>query len=230
MTFHRENIWHAKNPIDNTTSRSETRTVSKQWGLKKVYEPKCRSLLVLKKQRLKYIYKPKHGRPISGIKIRILITLRSYGIPVTEYPLYNIRSKNLLVIRKSSLVDYPTSGRNDCTRGNSAKHYRWVKKTLDIVASSINYTYDVNKMKNSILKIPWFHTSASNFSQNGQDTIGDIPEHKLATTDSFYIFGGIFPTHPYPAIPTKYNTKETASKGNIYGPFNIPKGGGLGGG
>ena len=33
-----------------------------------------------------------------------------------------------------------------------------------------------------------------------------------------------------PEIPTKHNIKETASKGNIWGPFYIPKGGGLGGG
>ena len=58
----------------------------------------------------------------------------------------------------------------------------------------------------------------------------DIAERKLATTNSFRVFGGSFFAHPSPDIPTKHNIKETASKGNIWGPFFIPKGGRLGGG
>ena len=52
--------------------------------------------------------------------------------------------------------------------------------------------------------------------------MGDISEQKLATTDSFQIFGGIFFAHPFPEILTKHNIKETTSKGNIWGPFYIP--------
>ena len=33
-------------------------------------------------------------------------------------------------------------------------NYSWVEKNLDIVSSSIIYTYDVNKTQNSILMIP----------------------------------------------------------------------------
>ena len=35
--------------------------------------------------------------------------------------------------------------------------YRWVGKTLDIVASSMFYTCDIDKTWNNILKIPWYH-------------------------------------------------------------------------
>ena len=54
--------------------------------------------------------------------------------------------------------------------------------------------------------------------------MGEISEQKLAMTDSFRIFGGIVVAHFLPAILTKHNTKETASKENIWGPFYIPKG------
>ena len=60
--------------------------------------------------------------------------------------------------------------------------------------------------------------------------MGDISEQKLATTDSFCIFGGSFFAHPSPKITTKHNIKEAASKGNIWGPVYIPKGEGLDGG
>ena len=89
---------------------------------------------------------------------------------------------------------------------------------MDIVASSIKFTYDVNKMQNSILNIPWFHTPASHFSRNGNDTMGEITEQKLATAKPFPIFGGIFFAHPSPVILTKHNIKETSSwgyKGNM---------------
>ena len=45
--------------------------------------------------------------------------------------------------------------------------------------------YDVNKMQNSILKITWFHTPVSHFSQNIHNTMGDISQQKLAMKDSF---------------------------------------------
>ena len=60
--------------------------------------------------------------------------------------------------------------------------------------------------------------------------MGNISEKKLAIMDSLLIFGGSFFAHPSPEIMTKYNIKETSSKGNIWGPFYIPRGEGLGGG
>ena len=59
--------------------------------------------------------------------------------------------------------------------------------------------------------------------------MGKIDEQKLVTADSFRVFGGIFYAHPSPNILNKHNIKETASKGNIWGPFYIPKGEGSGG-
>ena len=53
--------------------------------------------------------------------------------------------------------------------------------------------------------------------------MGDIAEKKLAMKDSFPSFGGIF-CHFLPEILNKHNIKETACKGNIWGPFYIPKG------
>ena len=61
-------------------------------------------------------------------------------------------------------------------------------------------------------------------------TMGKISEQKLAMTNSFRIFGGSFSAHSSTDIWTKHNIKETVSKGNIWGPFYIPKAGGLGGG
>ena len=60
--------------------------------------------------------------------------------------------------------------------------------------------------------------------------MGDISKQKLAATDSFHIFGGSVFAHSLPKILTKHNIKETSSKGNIWGPFNIPKGESLDGG
>ena len=60
--------------------------------------------------------------------------------------------------------------------------------------------------------------------------MSDISKQKLAATDSFRIFGGSVFTSSLPEILTKQNSKETTSKGNIWGPFNIPKGEGSGGG
>ena len=101
---------------------------------------------------------------------------------------------------------------------------------MDIVPSSIFYTYEVNKKDNSILQVPWFHTPASNFSWHRYDTIGDIYEQKLATKYSFPIFGCIVFAHTLTEIPTKHHIKETSSKGNIWGPFYTPKGEVSGGG
>ena len=50
---------------------------------------------------------------------------------------------------------------------------------MDIIASSILSPYDVDKTLNSILKIPSFHTLASQFSRNGHDTMGEIAQQKL---------------------------------------------------
>ena len=60
--------------------------------------------------------------------------------------------------------------------------------------------------------------------------MGDIAKQKLATAEWFCIFGGSFFAHPLPEIPTKHNIKETASMGNIWGPFYMYKGDGSGGG
>ena len=99
---------------------------------------------------------------------------------------------------------------------------------MDIVASGVNYMIDVDKTQNIILNIPWFHTPASHFSTTWhrgkywQETNGDnaiIPHLWL------YFFA-----HPSPEIITIRNTKETASKGNIWGPFYMSKGEGWCGG
>ena len=89
--------------------------------------------------------------------------------------------------------------------------YSWVGKTLDIVASGILSTYDIDKTQNSTLNIPWFHTPAFNLSWNGHATMGNISEWKLARTKILRIFGGSFVAHPWPNILTKHNIKETAS-------------------
>ena len=108
--------------------------------------------------------------------------------------------------------------------------YIWLGKTMDILASSIISTHDVDKTQNSILKVPWFHTPASHFSRNRNDTMGKIAERKLPMVDSFWIFSGSFFAHFSSDILTKHNITETSSKGNIWGPLNIPKGEGSGGG
>ena len=103
-------------------------------------------------------------------------------------------------------------------------------KTLDIVAYSILYMYDVDKTQNSILQMPYLHTPPYHSSQNVHNTMGDITDQKLATTNLFCVFGGSIFAHPSPDILTKHNIKETASKGNIWGPCYIPKGEGSSGG
>ena len=60
--------------------------------------------------------------------------------------------------------------------------------------------------------------------------MGNIAEQKLETAEYFRVFGGSFHAHPSPEILTKYNIKETTCEDNIWGPFYIPKGEGLGGG
>ena len=59
--------------------------------------------------------------------------------------------------------------------------------------------------------------------------MGDISKRKLAMTESFRIFGGNVFAHLLLEILTKYNVKETTSKGNIQAQFYIPKGECLGG-
>ena len=54
--------------------------------------------------------------------------------------------------------------------------------------------------------------------------MGSIYEQKLATTESFLVFGGSFFANPLSEILTKHNIKETASKGNIWGLFYTPEG------
>ena len=103
-------------------------------------------------------------------------------------------------------------------------------KTLDILASSIIYKYDINKTQNIIRKISLFHTPASRFLQNGHDTMGEFAEKKLAKTDSFHILGCSFFAHPLPELLTKQNIKKTYSRGNIWGPFYTPKDEASGGG
>ena len=49
--------------------------------------------------------------------------------------------------------------------------------------------YDVNKIQNSILKVPWFHTPASFFPRNAHDTMDDVVKQKLATVNSLRVFG-----------------------------------------
>ena len=71
---------------------------------------------------------------------------------------------------------------------------------MDIVASSMVPTYNVDKMQNSILKVPLFHTPASHSSQNGHDTMGKINEQKLVMKESLRIFGGSFFAHFSPEI------------------------------
>ena len=58
----------------------------------------------------------------------------------------------------------------------------------------------------------------------------DISARKMGATEFFRVFGGSVVAHQSPDILTKHNVKETASKGNIWGPFYIPKGEGSGGG
>ena len=72
------------------------------------------------------------------------------------------------------------------------------EKTLDIIASSIISTYDVDKTQNIILKVPLFHTPASNFSRNVHDTMCKITKKKLATRDSLRFFGGGYFACPLP--------------------------------
>ena len=56
--------------------------------------------------------------------------------------------------------------------------------------------------------------------------MGEIANQKLATTNSFRVFGCSFFAHPLPDILTKHNIEETASKGKIWVPFYILKCGG----
>ena len=60
--------------------------------------------------------------------------------------------------------------------------------------------------------------------------MGKIAERKLATTNSFRVFSGSFSAHPSTDTLTKHNIKETDIKGNIWGPFYIPKRKSSGGG
>ena len=53
--------------------------------------------------------------------------------------------------------------------------------------------------------------------------MGEIDGLKLETAESFRVLGDSFSAHPSPEILTKHNIKETDGKGNIWGPFYIPK-------
>ena len=52
----------------------------------------------------------------------------------------------------------------------------------------------------------------ANFPQNKHNIIGDIAEQKLATTNSFRVFGDSFFVRPSLDILTKHNNKYNASK------------------
>ena len=58
--------------------------------------------------------------------------------------------------------------------------------------------------------------------------MGEIAEWKMVTTTLLRILVAFF-AHPSPDTGIKHNIKETSSRGNILGPFNIPKGKSLGG-
>ena len=60
--------------------------------------------------------------------------------------------------------------------------------------------------------------------------MGKISDQKLATMNSFRVFGGKFSAYSLPDILAKHNIKETDSKGNIWGLFYIPEFKGSGGG
>ena len=67
------------------------------------------------------------------------------------------------------------------------------EKKLDIVASIIFSTHYFYQTQNSFLKIPWFHTPASNFSQKGHDTIGDISKKKWQRKIIPHLVGVFYP-------------------------------------
>ena len=89
---------------------------------------------------------------------------------------------------------------------------------------------DVDKMQNIVLKMPLFYTPASHIPGNKHNTMGNLVEQKLATKNSFHVFGVSIFAHSSPDILTKHNIKETESKGSIWVPFYIPRGEGTGGG
>ena len=60
--------------------------------------------------------------------------------------------------------------------------------------------------------------------------MGNISNQKLETTESFRHFGGSVFSHLSPETMNKNNIRETIIKGNIWGPFYIPKGEGSDGG
>ena len=53
--------------------------------------------------------------------------------------------------------------------------------------------------------------------------MGDIDEQKIAMKDSLCIYGGSFLPISLSEILIKHTVKENSSKGNIWGPFYIPK-------
>ena len=108
--------------------------------------------------------------------------------------------------------------------------YTWVGKTLDIVVSTIISMYDVDKTYNSILKVPWFHTPASHFFTKWTWHHGRYFRAKNYNDRLITHFWWQFFAHFLSEIMTKHNIKETAIKGNIWGPSYIPKGLVLGGG
>ena len=94
---------------------------------------------------------------------------------------------------------------------------------MDIVASIIISVYVADKTQNSILKMPWFHTPASHFSQNRHCTISNIAKQQLEMTASLWIVVAV--SCPF----IFWNADQTQYQGNFWGTFYIPKGEGLDG-
>ena len=74
--------------------------------------------------------------------------------------------------------------------------YTWMGKTLDILASTINSTYNVDKMHNSILKIPWFCTPASHFHETDMTPWARFPCKNWQWLTHSTLFAAVFPPTP----------------------------------
>ena len=94
------------------------------------------------------------------------------------------------------------------------------RKTLDIIVSSIIYTYDFDKTYHCSLKTLISHSILSLF-QNGNDTMGNISNWKLATANSVRIFCEklspiLLLTYWPNTISRKLKVKETSGVHFIY--------------
>ena len=100
---------------------------------------------------------------------------------------------------------------------------------MDIVASSIISTYDVDNLEYYPKDTLISHFSLSFFTKwtlhHGRDCLAKTGDGRLMPHFWWKVFA-----HFLPEILTKHNIKETSSKGNIWGPFHLPKGEGPGGG